>query len=324
MVVTTTVEDDGTWSVNIPTEDLPDDGVYETVVDVVAPDGTTYDDLDGPTIDIDTDAPTVIITEGTQSVGDIVSGDEQASGTVITGTGEAGASVTLEIDGETQTTTVAEDGTWSVTFTSTQISTGEYETDITITTTDAHGNSTVSTDVLEVDTETSVTIDTGLSGGDDIITAAEAAAGVAITGTAEAGATVEVIVEGVTRTTTAESDGTWTVTYADGTLPDGEYTADISVTSTDEVGNTATTSSTIEVDTDAGFVQLDEDAIETDDIINATERSDGVTITGTATAGETVTVTLGTASGTTVADADGNWSYDFAASEIPTAPIRWT
>lgn len=318
VVVTTTVEDDGTWSVNIPTEDLPDDGVYETVVDVVAPDGTTYDDLDGPTIDIDTDAPTVIITEGTQSVGDIVSGDEQASGTVITGTGEAGASVTLEIDGETQTTTVAEDGTWSVTFTSTQISTGEYETDITITTTDAHGNSTVSTDVLEVDTETSVTIDTGLSGGDDIITAAEAAAGVAITGTAEAGATVQVTVEGVTRTTTAESDGTWTVTYADGTLPDGEYTADISVTSTDEVGNTATTSSTIEVDTDAGFVQLDEDAIETDDIINATERSDGVTITGTATAGETVTVTLGTASGTTVADADGNWSYDFAASEIPT------
>jgi len=318
VVVTTTVEDDGTWSVNVPTDDLPDDGVYETVVDVVAPDGTTYEDLDGPTIDIDSEPPTVIITEGTQSVGDIVDGDEQASGTIITGTGEAGATVSLEINGATHTTTVAEDGTWSVTFTSDEIETGEYETGITITTTDPHGNSTTTTDVLEVDTETAVTIDSGLSGGDDIVTAAEAAAGVAITGTAEAGATVEVTIEGVTRTTIAASDGTWTVTYPSGTVFDteGEYDREITVTSTDTAGNTATATSTIAVDTDAGFVQLDDDPIETDDIINAAERADGVTITGTATAGETVTVTLGDASGTTVADADGNWSYDFDASEI--------
>jgi len=318
VVVTTTVEDDGTWSVNVPTDDLPDDGVYETVVDVVAPDGTTYEDLDGPTIDIDSEPPTVIITEGTQSVGDIVDGDEQASGTIITGTGEAGATVSLEINGATHTTTVAEDGTWSVTFTSDEIETGEYETGITITTTDPHGNSTTTTDVLEVDTETAVTIDSGLSGGDDIVTAAEAAAGVAITGTAEAGATVEVTIEGVTRTTIAASDGTWTVTYPSGTVFDteGEYDREITVTSTDTAGNTATATSTIAVDTDAGFVQLDDDPIETDDIINRDERADGVTITGTATAGETVTVTLGDASGTTVADADGNWSYDFDASEI--------
>lgn len=318
VVVTTTIEEDGTWSVNIPTADLPDDGVYETVVDVVAPDGTVYEDLDGPTIDIDSEPPTVIITEGTQSVGDVVDGGEQASGTVISGTGEAGATVTLVIDGASQTTTVAADGTWSVTFTPDQIATGEYETGITITTTDPHGNSTTTTDVLEVDTETSVSIDTGLSGGDDIISAAEAAAGVAITGTAEAGASVVVTVEGVSRTTTADSDGNWTVTYEDGSLPAGEYDAAISVTSTDAVGNTATATSTIAVDTDAGFVQLSDDPIETDDIINAAERGDGVTITGTATPGETVTVTLGTATGTTVADADGNWSYDFAASEIPT------
>lgn len=319
VVVTTTVNDDGTWSVNVPTDDLPDDGVYETVVDVVAPDGTTYDDLDGPTIDIDSEPPTVVITEGTQSVGDVVDGDEQASGTVITGTGEAGATVSLEIAGATQTTTVAEDGTWTVTFTPGEIATGEYETGITIVTTDPHGNSTTSSDVLEVDTETAVTIDTGLSGGDDIVTAAEAAAGVAITGTAEAGATVEVTIEGVARTTTAANDGTWTVTYPSGTVFDdeGEYDREITVTSTDAVGNTATDDSTIEVDTDAGFVQLDEAPIETDDIINHDEREDGVTITGEATAGETVTVTLGTASGTTVADADGIWSYDFDADDIP-------
>ncbi|OIQ26119.1 MAG: hypothetical protein BM562_16765 [Alphaproteobacteria bacterium MedPE-SWcel] len=334
VVVTTTVGDDGTWSVNIPTDDLPDDGVYETTVTVVAPDGTVYEDLDGPTIDIDSEPPTVIITEGTQSVGDIVDGDEQSSGTIISGTGEPGATVTLEISGATQTTTVAEDGTWSVTFTSEEIATGEYETGITVTTTDAHGNSTTTTDILEVDTETTVSIDTGLSGGDDIVTASEAAAGVAITGMAEAGATVTVTVgdlasdatanstglslaAGVTRTAIADSTGAWTVTYEAGTLADGEYDTGISVTSTDLVGNTATASSTITIDTDAGFVQLSDDPIEGDDIINATERADGVTVTGTATPGETVTVTLADATGTTVADASGNWSYDFAASEIP-------
>ncbi|TNJ40513.1 Ig-like domain-containing protein [Phaeobacter sp. B1627] len=317
VVVTTTVGDDGTWSVNIPTDDLPDDGVYETTVTVVAPDGTVYEDLDGPTIDIDSEPPTVTIIEGTQSVGDIVDGDEQASGTIITGTGEAGATVTLEIDGATHTTTIAEDGTWSVTFTSEEIDTGEYETEITITTTDPHGNSTTTTDILEVDTETTVSIDTGLSGGDDIVTAGEAAAGVAITGMAEPGASVSVTVEGVTRTATADSSGAWTVTYETGTLREGEYETEISVTSTDLVGNTATATSTIAVDTDAGFVQLSDDPIEGDGIINAAERADGVTVTGTATPGETVTVTLADATGTTVADASGNWSYDFAASEVP-------
>lgn len=314
---TTTVGDDGTWSVDFPTDDLPGDGVYETVVEVVAPDGTVYD-LDGPTIDVDMTPPEVEITDGTQSVGDLVNGDEQSSGTVISGTGEAGATVTLEIDGATQTTTVADDGTWSVTFSSDQIATGEYETDITITTTDPHGNSTVTTDVLEVDTLTSVDIDSGLSGGDDIVTSAEAAAGVAITGTAEAGASVEVTIEGVTQTTTADSDGNWSVTYAAGTLPDGEYSTEISVTSTDLAGNTATDTSSIYIDTSAGTVALSLDPIEGDDIINADERSDGVTITGTATPGEEVTVTLGSASGTVIADSDGNWSYDFTAGEIPT------
>lgn len=313
---TTTVGDDGTWSVDFPTDALPDDGVYEVVVDVVAPDDTTYE-LDGPTIDIDTTPPEVEITEGTQSVGDLVNGDEQSTGTIISGTGEAGATVSLEIDGSTQTTTVADDGTWSVTFTADEIATGEYETPITITTTDPHGNSTVTNDILEVDTLTSVSIDSGLSGGDDLVSAAEAAAGVAITGTAEAGSTVDVTIEGVTRSAVTDSDGVWTVTYEAGTLPDGEYTTDITVTSTDIAGNTATDTSTIDVDTDAGTVALSLDPIADDDVINESEREDGVIITGTATPGEEVTVTLGTASGTVVADTDGNWSFDFEADEIP-------
>lgn len=315
---TTTVGDDGTWSVDFPTDDLPDDGVYETTVDVVAPDGTTYDDLDGPTIDIDTEPPTVVITEGTQSVNDIVNGDEQESGTIISGTGEPGATVTLEIEGNSHTTTVDGDGNWTLTFTPDEIRTGEYETDIKITTTDPHGNSTVTQDVLEVDTETSVAVNSGLSGGDDIVNAAEAAAaaGVAITGTAEAGATVEVVVEGVTRTTTADSNGTWSVTYETGTLPGGTYDADISVTSTDTAGNSATTQSTIAIDTEAA-VTIDSNLAGGDDIVSAAEAGAGVAITGTAEAGSSVEVVVEGVTRTTTADANGNWSVTYESGSLP-------
>ena len=144
-----------------------------------------------------------------------------------------------------------------------------------------------------MDTETSVAVNSGLSGGDDIVNAAEAAAaaGVAITGTAEAGATVEVVVEGVTRTTTADSNGTWSVTYETGTLPGGTYDADISVTSTDTAGNSATTQSTIAIDTEAA-VTIDSNLAGGDDIVSAAEAGAGVAITGTAEAGSSVEVVV--------------------------------
>ena len=325
---TTTVGDDGTWSVDFPTGDLPGDGDYETVVTVVDPGGTTYE-LDGPTIDIDMTPPEVEITAGTQSVGDVVNAEEQSTGTVISGTGEAGATVALTIGGETQTTTVGADGSWSVTFTSAQIGTGEYSSEITIVTTDPYGNSTTTTDTLVVDTETSASFD-ATQAGDNIVSGAEMAAGVTITGTAEAGATVSVTVmqegssTGVTRTAVADADGNWSVTYEAGSLPEGEYNSTLTLTSTDLAGNVATDTHSLYVDTFAGTVEIsaidvtnDNDTERTDGVINEVERDGGVTVTGTAAAGEEVTVSLGTASGTATADASGNWSYTFDAADIP-------
>lgn len=320
--VTTIIGEGGTWSVNIPTVDMPNDGIYRTIVNVTGPNGAPYS-LVGPTIDVDMTPPEVEITAGTQASSDVVNGEERLDGAVISGTGEAGTTVALTIDGETQTTTVGADGTWSVTFNSTQISTGDYTSEITIVTTDGHGNSTTTTDTLVVDTETSVAINSGQAGGDDIATAAELAAGLALTGTAEANATVSVTlypagsVTGVTRTATADASGNWSVTYEAGSLPSGEYDASMSVTSTDLAGNSASSTSSLRIDTDAGEVAISDAAIAGDDTINADERTEGVTITGTATAGEEVTVTLGSASATVLADDDGNWSHEFAASDIP-------
>lgn len=164
---------------------------------------------------------------------------------------------------------------------------------------------------------TFVSIDSGQADGDDTINNAEAAAGLILTGTGEAGATVSVTVEGVTRTATVGSDGNWAAEFEAGSLPTGEYDSTISVTSTDEAGNTATATADLHVDTLVDPLTVEAPSVEGDGIVNASERSDGVTLTGTVEPGSTVVVQLGSATETASVDSSGNWTVDFAASDIP-------
>jgi len=262
---------------------------------------------------VDTTAPTVEITSGTESTGDLVNAEAHGNNPTIAGTGEPGATVTLEIDGTSHDTTVAEDGSWSIAFDSSEIPTGEYNTGITITTTDESGNSTTSTDVLVVDTiAPAITVDT--VEGDDIINAAEASDGVELTGTGEAGATIEVTFQGETQTGTVAEDGSWSFSYAASVITAGTYDSDVTVVSTDAAGNSSTMTHSVTVDTETS-VTLD-GALAGDNIINGAEHTAGVTLTGTAEAGASVVVTLGTVSHTVTANSSGSWSSDFAESEI--------
>ena len=228
-----------------------------------------------------------IIGVNTVEGDDIINLAEASDGVTLTGTGEAGASISVVFQGVTQTTTVAGDGTWSVSYSSSQIASGTYDSTVEVTSSDAAGNSSTSSHAVQIDTETSVTLDSGMAGGDAIVTSAEAQAGVTLTGTAEAGATVVVEIAGVSRTVTAAADGSWEATFAAGSLADGEYDTTVNVTSTDLAGNTDSTSSALRIDTVAGTVALSPDPIEIDDVINAVERADGVEISGTATPGMT-------------------------------------
>lgn len=318
---TATVTEDGTWSVAFPVNELPEDGDYPSVVRVVDPDGNEFD-LDGPSVVIDTIPPEAEITSGAVSTGDTVNAEEQADGPVITGTGEPGATVTLEIDGANQTATVAEDGTWSVTFAPSEIREGEYETAIAITTTDDFGNSTAYTDMLAVDTiAPPVTLDT--VEGDDVINAAEASDGVVLSGTGEAGASIEVEFQGMTRSTTVAGDGTWSVPFVpagmaargEEMIAPGEYDSEVTITSADAHGNTTVMTSTVRVDTTVN-TGLDRGQAGGDDIVNAAEALAGITLTGTADAGASVAVTFQGITRNTTARADGTWSVDYAASEI--------
>ncbi|WP_422050110.1 Ig-like domain-containing protein [Shimia sp.] len=311
--VTTTVGDDGTYSASFDAAALPDDGVYASTVAVVAPDATTYD-LDGPSVDIDTTPPDVDVQDGTVSTGDIVNEAEHRSGHVISGTGEAGAALTVEIDGTTHSTTVLADGTWSVTFASGEINTGEYSTAVTITSTDARGNVTTVTDQLEVDTiAPSVALNT--VEGDNIINAAEATDGVVLSGTGEAGSALAITFGGVTQNVTVGANGTWSSNFAASTITAGTGNATVTLTATDAAGNSTTTTSTIAVDTEIS-ADLNDNQVGGDDIANAAEVASGFALTGTADAGASVTVTLEGVTRTVTADNSGNWTANFGAGEI--------
>ncbi|MGH1444890.1 MAG: Ig-like domain-containing protein [Cognatishimia sp.] len=312
-VETTTVGDDGTWSAEFDSSELPGDGDYASSVVVVAPDGTEHT-LTGPNVDIDTTPPAIDVTGGTLSVGETVNAEEQADGHTISGTGEAGASLSVTIDGVTHSTTVGDDGSWSVNFEAGEIATGEYQSEISITSTDARGNSVTVTDTLSVDT-VAPAIDLGTVAGDDVINASEAAETVVLSGNGEPGANLSIAFQGGTYDTTVGSDGTWSFDIDSSAIASGTYSSEITLTATDAAGNVTTQAYTVQVDTD-GAVSLTT-PIEGDNVVNESELSDGVTLTGMAEAGSSVAVTLQGVTKTVTADGNGNWSAEYSTAEIP-------
>ncbi|MFY0618121.1 Ig-like domain-containing protein [Shimia sp.] len=310
---TTTVADDGTYEVVFDPAALPDDGVYVSTVTVVAPDGTVYD-LDGPSVDIDTTPPDVSVVDGTLSTGDIVNEDDHSTGHVISGTGEPGAALTVEIDGTTHSTTVLDDGTWAVTFATGEITTGEYDTAITITSTDARGNVTTVTDTLQVDTiAPGVALNT--VEGDDIINASEASDGVVLSGTGEAGTTLSILFEGVTQTVTVAGDGTWSANYDAASIGTGTYDSTVQITATDLAGNSHTETFTVAIDTEGSATITA--PIAGDDVLNAAEHATGLTLTGTAEPGSSVEITLEGVTHTVTADSSGSWTTTYSTADIP-------
>lgn len=309
-----TVGEDGTWSVSYTREEIVT-GEYETEISVTATDqygnSETYTDV----LVVDTVPHDITINASSIEGDGVVNAAEAADGVTITGTSTAGATMTVTVQGMTQTATVAADGTWSVDFST--LAPGEYDVDVTASTVDAAGNASSVTESFRVDTIGSVAINGGNGGADGIINAAEAAQGVTLTGTAEAGSTVSVKMGEITRQATVAADGTWTVTYTAVEVPQGTMTLPVIATATDVAGNITTANSSLNIDTESS-VTINTAGVEGDGTINFAEASDGVILTGTAEAGSSVVVTMGTTSLMATVGADGSWSANFPSSAIPT------
>ena len=310
---TTIIDEDGIWGVDFDHTELPADGDYSSVVVVTAPDGTVTN-LDGPDFLIDMTPPDVAVTEGTSAAGDLENQADYVDGVTIGGTGEAGATVAVTVLGSTQTTTVAADGSWSVTFPQAQVPGGEYETGVTVVATDPLGNATTVTDTLVVDTVPSA-ITFNPVAGDDIVNKAEHDANFTVSGTSVAGSTIAVTLEGVTHSTTVAADGSWSVTYTAAEIPSGEYVSTVSATTTDPAGNTLTETHAIRVDT-VGHVAFSADMVAGNDLVNGSEAAAGVTFTGSAEPGSSVAVQVGGVSHNATVAADGSWTVTFGAGDI--------
>ena len=247
----------------------------------------------------------------------VVNAAEHPAGGYMTGLTQAGATVVVTLGTVAHTVTAAADGTWSSVFTSAELPTGELTVPVSAVATDAAGNTATASGEVTIDTDIGITIDDNAGGADSVVNFVERADGITLTGDTEANASVDVTFEGQTKTVVANDAGEWSVDYDGAVLPAaGEGAAAVSATATDAAGNTATTTTTVDYDTYVNRLAFDEGAIEGDDVINASEASDGVTLTGVVEEGSAVDVTFGGLTKTASVTAAGNWSVTYTAAEM--------
>ncbi|AKJ05629.1 T1SS secreted agglutinin RTX [Archangium gephyra] len=216
---------------------------------------------------------------------------------VISGTAEANSTVSVTLDGaKVGTVTASPSGTWSLTV-ATPLAQGAHAASATAT--DAAGNTS------SASASRGFTVDM-VAPAAPVLTAPAAVVRTTtpiISGTAEAGSSVSVTVDGTkVGTATANTSGTWSFTPSF-PLAQGEHT--VTATATDAAGNTSVPSAArgFTVDTVAPAAP----------VLTAPAASVSTAmpeISGMAEAGSTVTVRLdGTVAGTATANASGDWSF---------------
>ena len=317
------VDADGKWSATLGKADLPEaDGDYTVSVTSLdaagnrGPEATTK-------ITMNTSGKQAIIGQiaGTD---DTVNATEASQPIKIAGVAEAGAKLKLSIiDSNKQVTelpgeaTADANGAWSADITlPATLTDGQYT--LSVTSTNALGNTATGTRAFTVDkTAPNPVANLKVEGGDTIITSQEAKSGVDITGTAEAGAKVTVTVAGgKTQTATAGANGAWKVTLHDTDLPalgKGQtLPGKLTITAEDKAGNISQPveqALTLEgAPVDARTPTINKPGALDDGWLNAEEAKIPMKLTGTASAGDTVKLSIG---GIALADvkaqANGAW-----------------
>ncbi|WP_420485040.1 Ig-like domain-containing protein [Enterobacter asburiae] len=319
---TAQVQQGGLWSVNVPGADLSALADNGYTVQVSVSDAAGNPGSAGKAITLDTTPPTVSFNA---VAGDnVINSVEHGQAQIVSGTA-TGASVgdklVITIGSNQYTTTVDASGNWSVGVPASVISAlNDGTVTLSATITDSAGNSSTQTHDVVVNTA-SVALTVNTVSGDDVINAAEAGSSLVISGSSAqlaSGTQVTVTLNGKTYTATIQSDGSWstTVPAADvGALADGA-SYQVSVSAQDSAGNSASATHGISVDTTAPVVSIA--TLSGDDMLNAAEAQQPLTVHGSssAEAGQTVTVTLGGKTYTALVGSDGTWTLDVPAADL--------
>lgn len=310
---TTTVGEDGSWSVVVTGDDVVD-GEYDLPVEVTLTDGdktvTTTD-----TVRVDT-VVNVGFDASVQEGDGMVSAAEAADGLQLFGTVDAGSTVVVTVEGKDYTATV-NGSNWTVDIPAGGFPTGETSVSVSVKATDAAGNSNTASGTVAIDTITNVSINAGTATDGMVVNFTEAADGTTLTGSAQAGASVEVVMNGTTVTVTADSNGAWSANFPASALPSGETTVPVSVTATDAVGNTATATGSVQVDTLVTPLTTTNDITHGDGVINGTEANAAIQLTGQVEPGSTLSVSIQGVPGTVQVASDGSWTASWSAGALP-------
>ena len=230
---------------------------------------------------------------------DVINSVEHAQAQIVSGTStgaNVGDKVVITLGSNQYTTTVDASGNWSVGVPASVISAlNDGTVTLSAIITDSAGNSSTQTHDVVVNTA-SVALTINTLSGDDVINAAEATTSLVINGSSAqfaSGTVVTVTLNGKSYTATIQSDGSWstTVPAADvGALADGAN-YQVAVSAQDSAGNSASATHSISVDTTAPVVSIA--TLSGDDVLNAAEAQQPLTVHGSssAEAGQTVTVT---------------------------------
>ncbi len=280
---------DDTWSLQVPDGSELPDGTYDVDVSVEDTVGNTASDITTDELTIDSASPTTP-TVDPQTTNDTTP--------LITGTADSDDELTVIVNGVTYTEgdgnlTDNGDDTWSLQIPDgNELPDGTYDVDVSVE--DNAGNTATDTTTDEVTIDatapTTPTVDPQTTNDTTPL----------ITGTADSDDELTVIVNGVTYT---EGDGnlidngddTWSLQIPDGNeLPDGTY--DVDATVEDNVGNTAT-------DTTTDEVTINATAPTTPTVDPQITNDTTPLITGTADSDDELTVIV---NGVTYTEGDGN------------------
>ncbi len=318
---TASVAANGLWSTTVPAADMAalrdgDASAQASVSNVNGNSATTTH-----AYSVDASAPTVIIN--TIAGDDILNAAEAGAALTIIGssTAEAGQTVTVTLNGTNYTGTVQTDGSWSVSVPPADLSAltaSNYTVSAAVS--DKAGNPASANHNLTVDTSVPVvTINT--VAGDDVINATEHAQAQIISGSATGaatGSTVTVTIGTNTFTTVLDASGNWSVgvpASVVSALENGTVTINASVT--DAGGNSGSTTHQVTVNT--GLPTITFNAISGDNVLNADEKGQPLTISGSSTGlatGAQVTVTLNGHNYSATTDASGNWTLTVPVSDL--------
>ncbi|STQ43864.1 Uncharacterised protein [Ewingella americana] len=330
--VTAVVGPDGTWTATIPTATLLGltDGQNTLTVAVTDAAGNSTSS-DVPFVSYINTLPTATITD---SFGGTINIDKAALGGSISGTTgitSDGQKVTVNLNGKDYTADVnSATGTWVLPLDAATLQglpNGTWTATVTVT--DVAGNSSTQAENISVQLTPPPVPTIDLVFGDGVLNAAEAAAGQTIsgsTGITGAGQIVTVTFAGIAAplTATVGADGKWTLDLTVTQLADiaGLATHSITVTSTDQYGNSNVSSPEVfTVDLNIPNPSITNQPFGADNVLNIAEAAGPITIAGTTGltgAGQAVKVVIdvnGTSYNATVLP-DGTWTLNLPAGAL--------